>query len=228
MKKTLLLTCIAGSLLFAATGGPARAHAVCPVCAGYPDAGAPGALPDGTEPSGTRDENSDSHTSGQQHAPVRQPRTDRRTADDAACRRTGRPDREEPGRSEEPSPQALLRFEDPVFDFGNVARKGGDVSHDFVFRNDGAVPLVVMRAVTSCSCVKASFDKKPVAPGATGVIRVVYQPLKSEPGTFHKVIQIYSNSASERDLLTVSGNAVEGAGDPGKIKIKNDKLKVKN
>ncbi len=93
--------------------------------------------------------------------------------------------------------------------FGNVPRKGGNLEKEFVFRNEGTAPLVIVRVLTSCSCFKATFPKRPVAPGGEGVIRIVYEPLKSEPGTFNKVLQIYSNSVTGRELLTVQGNSVE-------------------
>lgn len=94
-------------------------------------------------------------------------------------------------------------------DFGDVPRKGGALTQDFVFRNEGSAPLVIVRVLTSCSCFKASFPKRPVAPGDQGVIRVTYEPLKSEPGTFNKVLQIYSNSVGGRELIAVQGNSVE-------------------
>ncbi|MDE6374416.1 MAG: DUF1573 domain-containing protein, partial [Alistipes sp.] len=94
-------------------------------------------------------------------------------------------------------------------DFGDVARKGGDLVQDFVFRNEGTAPLVIVRVLTSCSCFKASFPKRPVEPGGEGVIRVTYEPLKSEPGTFNKVLQIYSNSITGREVITVQGNSIE-------------------
>ncbi len=81
--------------------------------------------------------------------------------------------------------------------------------HDFVFRNEGSAPLVVVRVLTSCSCFKATFPKRPVPPGGEGVIRVTYEPLKSEPGTFSKVLQIYSNSVTGREVITVQGNSIE-------------------
>lgn len=95
------------------------------------------------------------------------------------------------------------------YNFGNVPRKGGNLEKEFVFRNEGTAPLVIVRVLTSCSCFKATFPKRPVAPGQEGVIRIVYEPLKSEPGTFNKVLQIYSNSVTGRELLTVQGNSVE-------------------
>lgn len=104
-----------------------------------------------------------------------------------------------------------MHFERAVYDFGDVPRKGGDLVHEFEFTNAGTAPLVVLRVVTSCSCLKASFTRQPVAPGKSGVIRIVYEPHKSEPGTFNKVIQVYSNSVDGRELITVQGNSVEAS-----------------
>lgn len=111
----------------------------------------------------------------------------------------------------EPSAGQGARLVLPVatYDFGDVPRKGGMLTRDFVFRNEGSAPLVIVRVLTSCSCFKASFPKRPVAPGDEGVIRVTYEPLKSEPGTFNKVLQIYSNSVGGREVITVQGNSVE-------------------
>ena len=94
---------------------------------------------------------------------------------------------------------ALLCIDEPFHDFGDVERRGGDLEHCFVIRNG---------VLTSCSCLRAEFPKRPLAAGAEAAIRIVYEPRKSEPGTFHKVIQVYSNSASGRQVLTVQGRAV--------------------
>lgn len=102
-----------------------------------------------------------------------------------------------------------LRLEETSWNFGDVPRRGGDLVHEFRFVNDGDRPLVLLRVITSCSCIKASFSKRPVAPADSGVIRIVYEPHKSEPGAFNKVIQIYSNSIDGRDILTVQGNSLE-------------------
>lgn len=102
-----------------------------------------------------------------------------------------------------------LQFDHPSFHFGDVPRKGGDLVHEFRFVNDGTKPLVILRVITSCSCLKATFSKRPVAPADSGVVRIIYQPLKSEPGTFNKVIQIYSNSVDGRDVVTVQGNSID-------------------
>lgn len=119
---------------------------------------------------------------------------------------------------------ARLRLTETNHDFGDVPRKGGELVYDFAFANSGDVPLVITRVVTSCSCIRASFPRRPVAPGGTGTIRITYEPLKSEPGTFNKVLQIYSNTPSGRDVITVQGNSIE---ESGVRKIKEGKVKLK-
>lgn len=130
-----------------------------------------------------------------------------------------------PAAGEAPAAEgAVLRLAETLWNVGDVPRKGGDVTHDFRFRNEGTEPLVVLRVITSCSCVKASFPKRPVAPGGEGVIRITYQPHKSEPGTFNKVIRIQSNAEAGDDILTVQGCAIN---EQAHTKLKNDKIKVK-
>lgn len=125
----------------------------------------------------------------------------------------------------QPEGGAHLRMESATHDFGDVLRKGGDLVREFTFTNDGTAPLVVVRVVTSCSCLKASYSKRPVPPGASGVIRITYEPHKSEPGVFNKVIQVFSNSTGGRELITVQGNSIE---EEELRKIKTKRLKIKN
>ena len=120
--------------------------------------------------------------------------------------------RAKPARAGREAPQragAHLRLEETSWNFGDVPRRGDDLVHEFRFVNDGERPLVLVRVITSCSCIKASYSKRPVAPADSGVIRIVYEPHKSEPGSFNKVIQIYSNSIDGRDILTVQGNSFD-------------------
>ena len=70
---------------------------------------------------------------------------------------------------------AELRLSMTVCDFGDVPRRGGDLSCEIAFTNTGDAPLVVSRLITSSSCLRASCSRRPVAPGDSGVIRIVYQ-----------------------------------------------------
>lgn len=119
---------------------------------------------------------------------------------------------------------ANLELRESSCNFGEVARRGGDLEYELCFKNTGTTPLVLTRVVTSCSCLKAHFQRRPVAPNEEGVIRIVYEPQKSEPGVFNKVIQIYSNARNGRVIFTVQGTAIESP----RIKIKEDKVVIKH
>ncbi len=124
----------------------------------------------------------------------------------------------------QPTGKARMHLHERTHNFGDVARRGGDLVYEFRFTNEGTAPLVLTRVITSCSCLKAHFQRRPVAPGEVGSIRIVYEPQKSEPGVFNKVIQIYSNSEEGREIITVQGNALEEE----KIKVKTEKVKIKH
>lgn len=104
---------------------------------------------------------------------------------------------------------AHLHFLETAHDFGDIPRKGGNLVREFEFVNDGTEPLVILRAVTSCTCTRTAFSKRPVAPGERGTVKVIYEPHKKEPGAFSKVIQIFSTSIGGRTILTVRGNSID-------------------
>ena len=125
--------------------------------------------------------------------------------------------------AQNPAPETAGAQQDAKARGAHLRMEVADLVREFTFTNDGTAPLVVTRVITSCSCLKASFPKRPVPPGGQGVIRITYEPHKSEPGVFNKVIQVYSNSVDGRDVITVQGNSI----DTPPRKIKTDKVKVK-
>lgn len=104
---------------------------------------------------------------------------------------------------------ARIRLERTEHDFGDIARRGGEVTAVFRFRNEGTAPLVLLRVTTTCSCLKSRYSKQPVPPGGEGEIVLTYEPHKADPGTFHKVVQVLSNSASGREIITIRGNSLD-------------------
>ncbi len=111
--------------------------------------------------------------------------------------------------TQEQPPGAHIVFESTEHNFGDIPHRSPKVECRFPFTNDGTVPLVITRALTSCSCVKVEYGKKPVPPGGKGEIVVTYEVNKKESGVFYKVIEIYSNIPEKRSNLIVKGNAVE-------------------
>ena len=104
---------------------------------------------------------------------------------------------------------AHISFECKKHNFGEVQRKGGDLSAKFEYVNDGTEPLVITRIATSCTCIHADYRRRPLNVGERGVIELTYEPHKMEAGAFNKVVQVYSNSVDGMHLLTVSGSSIE-------------------
>ncbi len=104
---------------------------------------------------------------------------------------------------------AHIAFDKTKHDFGEVRRKGGDLKVKFEYVNDGSEPLVITRIATSCTCIRTDYRRRPLDVGERDAIELTYEPHKMEAGTFHKVVQVYSNSVDGMHLLTVSGNSVE-------------------
>lgn len=103
---------------------------------------------------------------------------------------------------------AHIAFVTTKHNFGEVQRKGGDLKVRFEYVNDGSEPLIITRIATSCTCMRADYRRRPLDVGERDVIELTYEPHKMEEGSFHKVVQVYSNSVDGMHLLTVSGNSV--------------------
>ena len=94
-----------------------------------------------------------------------------------------------------------IKFEQTIYDFGNIKEDGGKVSHEFVFKNEGTEPLKILEARAECGCTTPEYPKEEIAPGEQGIVKVTYNPL-GRPGGFTKVVR-----------LKCTGN-------PGKINLK--------
>lgn len=114
-----------------------------------------------------------------------------------------------PSVAQQKQAESKMTFIDEVsYDFGEVERRGGDLIKVFRFQNDGTAPLIIKKVAKSCSCITASFSRKPIMPGQVGEIRLKYEPHKAEVGKFHKVVQIYTNTSKGVHLLTIQGNSL--------------------
>ena len=107
------------------------------------------------------------------------------------------------------SVRPVMVFDSVSHNFGDVPRKGGDLVKEFRFVNKGDAPLVIKKITKSCSCISVHYSRKPVMPGQEATIKVKYEPHKVEPGTFHKVVQIYTNESKDVRLITIQGNSID-------------------
>jgi hypothetical protein len=98
---------------------------------------------------------------------------------------------------------------DSAFNFGKVT-DGEKVEYNYRFKNIGAKPLVVTSATASCGCTVPQKPEKPIMPGETGFIKVVFDS-KGRVGTAHKTISVLSNAYPGFPELTLTGEVVKKA-----------------
>lgn len=93
-------------------------------------------------------------------------------------------------------------------DFGTIKESDGNVSCVFTVKNTGDAPLVITRVISSCGCTTPEFTKEPIAPGKTGDIKVIYNPV-GRVYPFVKTVSVYSNGKQGPLVLTIKGEVVK-------------------
>ena len=86
---------------------------------------------------------------------------------------------------------AKIEFAKQTHDYGSI-KYDADPYCTFEFKNTGNEPLIISNAKGSCGCTVPEWSKEPIAPGATGSIRVKYDTKR--PGPINKSITIDSNA----------------------------------
>lgn len=103
-------------------------------------------------------------------------------------------------------PKADIKFEETVHDFSTF-KEGTLASFEFIFTNTGKIPLILSNVQPSCGCTAPEWSKEPIAPGAKGKIKAIYNSY-GRPGTFQKYITVKSNASSGNVDLTIKGTVL--------------------
>ena len=98
-------------------------------------------------------------------------------------------------------------FDKTAVDFGDVLRENKNYTCTFIVENKTDKPLVLLSVNTSCSCLKATYSRRPLKGGEKGVITMVLEAAKMDVGVFHRVIEVHTNAGV--NYMTVKGNSVE-------------------
>lgn len=101
------------------------------------------------------------------------------------------------------SGQANLALGEDSYDFG-VVTEGAVVEHTYVFTNSGDQPLILNQVSASCGCTTPEFSRTPIAPGAEGNVKVVFDS-KGQVGKQHKIITVANNGVTPVVLLHLRG-----------------------
>ncbi len=110
----------------------------------------------------------------------------------------------------ESGPKTSMAFPLMDHDFGKVPQ-GSENKYTFKFTNTGKIPLMISNAVGSCGCTVPDYPKEPVAPGAQGVINVVYKPGQQQ-GVQQKTVTVTANTEPSQTLLHINADVQVVAG----------------
>ena len=111
-----------------------------------------------------------------------------------------------------PTGEPVMKFEEETHDFGDLMQ-GGDASFVFKFTNEGTTDLVISNAKGSCGCTVPKWSSDPVAPGAEGEIKVVYD--SNRIGGISKSVTINYNSTTEPvKTIFIKGNITPKPAEP--------------
>ncbi len=102
---------------------------------------------------------------------------------------------------------ARIQFKVYQHDFGNMV-EGEIVSYIFKFTNTGTAPLMISSASASCGCTVPKYSKKPVQPGDSGELEVVFNS-RGKSGAQHKTIAVRANTKPPVTLLIITANVKE-------------------
>lgn len=100
----------------------------------------------------------------------------------------------------------VFKFEKEVYDFGEI-KEGEKVTYDFKFKNIGNSPLIISSATATCGCTIPEYPKEPLAPGAEGLIRVVFNSA-GKAGMQNKIVSITANTVPSLTELNILGNVL--------------------
>lgn len=96
---------------------------------------------------------------------------------------------------------------DTVYNFGKIT-EGEKVTFNFRFKNTGLKPLVITSTSASCGCTVPEKPERPVLPGETGYIKVVFNS-RGKTGHNEKNITVVANTSPSFPLLVLKGDVSE-------------------
>jgi len=99
-----------------------------------------------------------------------------------------------------------IQFAQTAFDFGRV-ESGKVVTHDFAFTNTGDRTLQISDVRSSCGCTAATNWARPVEPGKTGTVPVVFNT-GGMAGHVAKTLWVLSNDPGRSNVLLQIAAAV--------------------
>lgn len=95
---------------------------------------------------------------------------------------------------------------DTLYNFGTI-KEGEKAEFSFRFKNTGTKPLIVESATAGCGCTVPEKPEKPIMPGETGFIKVVFNS-QGKVGPNTKNVTVISNAYPDFPPLILKGEVL--------------------
>lgn len=111
----------------------------------------------------------------------------------------------------------MIEFAEKEFNGGDILQ-GDVITHTFFFKNKGKAPLTLSSVKASCGCTTPSWTQEPLAPGATGEIKVMFNSA-GKMGPQHKTVTVRSNDPENDTVVlhvkcNIKPDPFSGGGNP--------------
>ena len=101
-----------------------------------------------------------------------------------------------------------MSFDKMLIDFGKIKE---DTEHkaSYTVKNTGKVPLIIEKVDVSCGCTTAKKPEKPIPPGGTDNIEIVFHPKIGQLDKQDKTVTVTANTDPSTEVLTIKAFVIE-------------------
>lgn len=101
---------------------------------------------------------------------------------------------------------AKMVFDQPEQEFGTIVQ-GESAKMTYTFKNEGEVDLIISSANGSCGCTVPEWPKRPIKPGESNEITVVFNS-QGKKGKQTKKVYITANTYPANNVIMLKGDVV--------------------
>ncbi len=101
---------------------------------------------------------------------------------------------------------AAIKFKIKEHDFGSIVQ-GETIKKVYEFTNTGEIDLIISAAKGSCGCTVPQWPKRPIKPGQSDKIEVVFNSSGKE-GVLNKKVYITANTSPVTSVLVLKGEVI--------------------
>jgi hypothetical protein len=105
--------------------------------------------------------------------------------------------------AEELANMTTMSFDKTSHDYGKVPADTDNMTK-FRVTNTGKKPLVIEKVSASCGCTTPSKPEKPILPGKSDEITVVFHPKETQLGQQNKTVTVIANTDPKMEVLSIS------------------------